>query len=214
MGLPSSHPSPADATQDRAMADLTTYALDDGVATITMDDGEGQRAVRRTCPRRSPPLSLTRRRLADRRTALATLLETICAGARRMRFMRVAALGVREAAGDSQTRRRQGSDSDLRAASAQARAGGRGSALVGAPVDPESAGGQRGQDADPPRQPLVGGRPHRLGQFHRRSTYPRWRLVAPATRASAAAGSASRLGSSLRRPRYHLGLATARVGAR
>ena len=58
------------------------------------------------------------------------------------------------------------------AASAQGVAGGRGSALVGAPVDPESAGGQRGQDADPPRQPLVGGRPHRSGQFHRRSNVP------------------------------------------
>ena len=71
-----------------------------------------------------------------------------------------------------QTRQRKGSDSDLRAASAQAVAGGRGSALVGAPVDPDSAGGQHGQHADPPRQPLVGGRPHRFGQFHRRSNVP------------------------------------------
>jgi hypothetical protein len=43
-----------------------------------------------------------------------------------------------------------------------------GSAPARAPVDPERAGGQRHQDADPSRQALVGGPLHRLRQFHRR----------------------------------------------
>ena len=110
-----------------------------------------------------------------RREVAATLVGA--APARGVRFVRVARC-VREAAAAPPS----AGEERATATCAQAVAGGRGSALVGARVDPESAGGQRGQDADPPRQPLVRGWPHRLGQFHRRSTYPRRRLLAPAAR--------------------------------